>query len=174
MVQYFNPINNSDFFRLTSATLTNIPFEVFTPTIVDDGGDDGGGDDGGSGGTTGTFTFSRDGENQEWENLTSVNTGSGLLITAYEGAISTFPSLILSLPDDISPGTYAEDGDEIILRYQPSFSDFYLTTEGTVTVSAHDTEANTIQGTFSFTSTEALGTGVIEITNGSFDVNYIE
>lgn len=50
--------------------------------------------------------------------------------------------------------------------------DFFGSDSGTIEVTAHDPDANTVTGTFSFTSNN--GVEPLEVTNGFFDVTYVD
>jgi len=84
-------------------------------------------------------------------------------------------------PRDIEVGTYdlttsLIDGSEKFGQYTPEFgvSPTFISNPGTLTILNYDTEAGTIEGTFSFTGTDQLNQDptVYEITNGEFSLEF--
>jgi len=101
-------------------------------------------------------------------------------ITGYENG--SFPSIGISLPDDVTPGTYTTSawGSNKILynasQNTGSNADgSYSGTPGTIIVTSHNTSAKTIEGTFSCTAVPVTGSNATNnyaITNGVFSVEY--
>jgi Family of unknown function (DUF6252) len=80
----------------------------------------------------------------------------------------------LSMPSDITPGTYdfSQFGPYIGL-YLKGTSVFLGATSGKLIISEHNTATKTIKGTFNFTAEEVTGgTAVSQLTEGVFSVKY--
>lgn len=102
---------------------------------------------------------------------------STIAIVASENA--SFPSIGLNIPSDISSGTYNLSG--ILGTYKGLYNlgngqdDQFSASSGTLTITSHDTNADFIQGTFSFTASPNLGnssTNSFNITEGAFAISY--
>lgn len=98
---------------------------------------------------------------------------------------TTGQNMSLTLPPDITPGEYSfdfvPDTDSIIGQYIPNINDpatesfSSISTDSMLTITAHDTINNIIEGTFSFTAQPLVninGMEPIEITEGTFSVVY--
>lgn len=113
-------------------------------------------------------------------------TTNGLsFITINTNDNTTGENMSLTLPSDITPGEYTFDTfpgtDSIIGQYisninDPNAESFSSTSSGSMlTIIAHDTTNNIIEGTFSFSALPFVNTNnldPIEITEGSFFVVY--
>ncbi|MGB6038185.1 MAG: DUF6252 family protein, partial [Cryomorphaceae bacterium] len=104
-VQFFNPINNSDFIDLNNVTLTNIPYTVIAP---DTGGETGGGgpDDGGP--LVGTMSYTINGTEYTITAATGVNSAGVLALSGANPPLGN-PTLSISLSGLVEPGIYTFD-----------------------------------------------------------------
>ncbi len=96
---------------------------------------------------------------------------------------TTLQNIGISLPADIEVGTYDFDSlplpGSIIGQYSPelgSGSTQFVSIDGTITISAYDPVAGTMEGTFEFTAGDFLGQDptTYQITNGSFSVEIVD
>ena len=99
-------------------------------------------------------------------------------ITAAEN--SSFPSLGLSVPADITPGTYTFSQlspPQSSYNVGTNWDDMYSaeSNTGVLTITTHDESSDYISGTFSFTAIPNPGnsnTNSFEITEGEFSISY--
>ena len=94
----------------------------------------------------------------------------------------SFPSIAISVSDDVTPGTYATSAwgsNRIIYNVSQStttnLNGMYNASPGTIVVTSHNTSTKTIEGTFSCTAVPATGSSATNnyaITNGAFSVEY--
>ena len=85
--------------------------------------------------------------------------------------------LIFLLPDDITTGTYDLDNGPLgalAITYVSVDNIPLYPTSGTLEITKHNTTTNEFEGTFSFEASDMMNSTTASITNGSFDVNYIE
>ncbi len=107
---------------------------------------------------------------QEWNGIIS--------ITAAEN--SSFPSLGLNVPADITPGTYTFSQlspPQSSYNVGTNWDDMYSaeSNTGVLTITTHDESSDYISGTFSFTAIPNPGnsnTNSFEITEGEFSISY--
>lgn len=145
--------NNADSLYMRQGVIFQIPF----------GATLGGGAGGGSGNS---FQATIDGSNLN-PTLTVGNAGSGILIiTASNGN----GSVVLSMPDTVTPGTYALSG------VGSTYSAVYISgtnnaqaVSGNLIITAADATTNTITGTFDFMTGPPNN---FDVTNGSFNISY--
>jgi len=163
---YFNPVNNSDFFQLTDAT-----FDISyapppgAPVFVPGGG---------------TISFLRDGANQVYDNATGLLNENDIIVM--DGTVtsgSTFTSIQLAFTDTLDVDTFMIGSGQILLEatYLESVGvmfDAFSADSGSVIITTHDTINNNISGQFNFKALNDQGTDSIYITMGEFDMNYIE
>ncbi|MBI3134529.1 MAG: hypothetical protein HYZ14_07600 [Bacteroidetes bacterium] len=106
----------------------------------------------------------------------------------YSGKISitgsengSFPSIGLSVPSSVTPGTYSlspygsYNGLYNVANNANSMYSAASGSGGTVTITAHNTTDDTIEGTFQFTASPNIGstaTNSYAITEGTFAVEY--
>lgn len=91
------------------------------------------------------------------------------------GETGTGQAMQLFIPAATVAGTYDFDNG-FIGNYQRTDEDgdFGFAVSGSITITAHDTAAKTISGTFSFNTSEFLSDGsVFTITAGSFSTGYV-
>jgi|GEM_PF-4667081 len=170
-VQFFNPVNNSDFIELRDVTLTNIPYAVIAPD-TDGEPDDENPDDGGP--IVGTMNYTIDGTEYTITEATGVNS-AGVLALSGENPPLGNPTLNISLNGAVEPGIYTLEGSlNTSATVLQGVSQFFVANTGSVEVVTHDLTANTITGTFSFTATSFPSGDEINVSAGSFDIEYVE
>ncbi len=104
----------------------------------------------------------------------NVASASALGVIALSGDESDSDQHISFLfPNDISAGTYDLTAGEITPIYISEDGSTYMATSGTLEVTTHNTTTNKFKGTFSFEASDFV-MDTVSITNGSFDVTYIE
>lgn len=118
-------------------------------------------DGGGSSTNDGTLSATIDGAPFTPITVNATDTGNSLIIIGTSSSLS----ILLQLPADIEAGTYNLPSAGIDATYTENGVSTDASS-GSVTITAHDTAAGTISGTFSF---QAGATG---ITSGAFDVTY--
>ena len=83
--------------------------------------------------------------------------------------------ITISFDEDIAAGTYdiGELGDDVYATYTVD-GQYYVSLEGSITISKHDTSKNRVEGTFSFDAGDFFEEeeGVIKFTEGSFAITY--
>jgi hypothetical protein len=145
--------NNADSLYMRQGVIFQVPFGAAL------GG-------GAGGGGTNTFQATIDGSNLN-PTLSVGNAGSGILIiTASNGN----GSIILTMPDTVIPGTYTLSG--VGSTYSASYilgNDNAQAVSGSLIITAADSAANTITGTFDFMTGPPNN---FDITNGSFNISY--
>lgn len=145
--------NNTDSLYMRQGVIFQVPFGA----ALGDGADGGG---------TDTFQATIDGSNLN-PTLSVGNAGSGvLIITASNGNAS----IILTMPDTVTPGTYALSG--VGSTYSASYiigNDNAQAVSGNLIITAADPAANTITGTFDFMTGPPNN---FNVTNGSFNISY--
>jgi hypothetical protein len=109
-----------------------------------------------------------------FEEITAGAAQGTLAITGRNSITSQVPSISFTLDQDIEPGVYEIDGVETVANYTRSFSEIFITDSGSVEITAHDTAANSIQGSFSFRGINFFTSDTVLITNGTLDIDYIE
>jgi hypothetical protein len=162
-VKYFNPINNSDFFELTDAQFKNIVYDL-------EGDDPGMGNPG-----IGTISFTVGSTDYEFDMATGDAAGSTITLTGVTPPLSV-PSISLTMAQDIETGTYALDGTSSVTGlFVQSVTEFFAADSGSMEITAHDTINNNISGNFAFKGLlTSGGPDSIQVTNGAFEMNYIE
>ncbi len=90
-----------------------------------------------------------------------------------------FPIMTFSLPADIAPGSYELGGltsaNKTVLSFGILPDEQFEASAGTLNISTHDTDANFMRATFSFTAVASLGnTSLVEfdVADGEFVVSY--
>ena len=84
-------------------------------------------------------------------------------------------SIGLTLPDDITPGTYSLGTPGLSsygAQYNLDSSTFLSAESGTLTIEEHQVADKIIKGTFSFEASELAGSNTASITAGSFELTY--
>ena len=98
-----------------------------------------------------------------------------IIITSASADEST---VSLSLPSDVEAGTTLDLGtltQDYLANYLSADGTAYQAVEGSITITSHDTENNTIQGTFEYGAAQGLlNPAEIQITNGAFEATYTE
>ncbi len=129
------------------------------------------GDNGGGGAGDGTMQLDVDGNTWTPDVVTAA---SALGLIALSGEKSDSEQTIsFLLPNDITTGTYDLATGEITAIYIAENELAYFASTGTFEVTTHNTTTNKFEGTFNFEGSD-FGTGTVSITNGSFDVTYLE
>ena len=111
--------------------------------------------------------------NAEFVNGFIVGLGTNISIS---GSRANGDNVVVNFPIGAEAGdTFTVDGLEFVGSYDSSDGDATLATEGTITITAHNTEERTVSGTFSFVSDPIAGGGTsYNITQGSFSSSYTE
>ncbi len=93
----------------------------------------------------------------------------------------SFPSIGLSVPDNVVPGTYSMSpygSTKGLYNVANNANSMYSAASGsggTITVTVHNTTDDIIEGTFAFTATPNMGSTATDshaITNGTFEIEY--
>lgn len=147
----------------SSGSFTDIPFTG--DTEPGDGG-------GGGGGNEDSFSALIDGADFETQSIVAAETSGNILITATS---SSGNSLVINFSSSAMAGSSFEltAGSTNTGTYQTSGFQTYTATSGSIDITAHDTDANVVSGTFTFVATEFLGTNTISVTEGNFEVTYL-
>ncbi|MFT6998849.1 MAG: hypothetical protein ACJAQ4_002612 [Cryomorphaceae bacterium] len=89
------------------------------------------------------------------------------------GTSSSSPStsMTLTFSEDIAPGNYDLGNlfGAVTMAYTEG-SQFFFSDAGILIVTVNNTGTDEIQGTFSFSGSEFLGGGTVEVTDGSFNI----
>ncbi len=161
----FTGVRTTDFtlVQITEGIFTNIPYTEEAAATFNN-------------------TFDADIDGVEF-NPTLIYASSAFNMISITGSENgSFPSIGISLPNDVTPGTYVTSawGSNRIL-YNVSqmtganIDGSYVGNPGTITVTSHNTTAKTMEGTFSCTAIPVTGsnaTNNYSITNGSFSIEY--
>ena len=143
-------------------------------------------DDGGEQNNNAAFQMDVDGETVSFDATFVVaqmtNEGAYIAITAGNPTTGVGGAVAIGSvggdPDPLAEGTYMEsEEDNTSISYSfdgNSFGSFGEGGSGTVTITALDTSAKTISGTFSGVVTNLDGSVTYTITNGVFNVTYLE
>ncbi|MDB2494678.1 DUF6252 family protein [Flavobacteriaceae bacterium] len=137
----------------------------------------------GGGGTpiTDEFFAKVDGVNFDAESITtSLNTIAGVSVVKIVAVNELGEIIRIDIPEDTGVGTYAmeslSDGTKLISLFNPATVGENLTSNpGTISITKFNTFTGIIEATFEFTATDPLELDptVAEITEGSFEVDYI-
>jgi hypothetical protein len=137
----------------------------------------------GGGGTpiTDEFFAKVDGVNFDAESITtSLNTIAGISVVKIVAVNEIGEIIRIDIPEDTGVGTYAmeslSDGTKLISLFNPATIGENLTSNpGTINITKFNTFTGIIEATFEFTATDPLELDptVAEITEGSFEVDYI-
>ena len=137
----------------------------------------------GGGGTpiTDEFFAKVDGVNFDAESITtSLNTIAGVSVVKIVAVNELGEIIRIDIPEDTGVGTYAmeslSDGTKLISLFNPATVGENLTSNpGTINITKFNTFTGIIEATFEFTATDPLELDptVAEITEGSFEVDYI-
>ena len=150
---------------------TNAPLEGNFNDEIGTGDSTGGGSGGGA--STESFFAKVDGVEFVETMVTKMDFSGSLTIS---GSTSSSSALAITVPNTITPGSYSIDLTTYKGQYNNADVSPTVSTvadSGTITISAHDTTAKTIVGTFSFVSSPLMGTTPqYTITDGSFSVSY--
>ena len=101
------------------------------------------------------------------------------MFQAYQGNLGSFPDMVFQVDENITTGTYTNDGmfggahQFHYLTGSNSTSDSYYGdgATGEIVIANHDETNNIIEGTFSGTLYNSNGNSIV-ITNGSFGFDY--
>lgn len=129
-----------------------------------------------------TFFAKIDGVDYKPEFVTGfLSTGlNNILLTGNVGTDAE--TIQISVPSDIAVGTYTDINNALAntfiqMYYSPPNSnnadDDGFADTGSITITAHNTDSKTIEGTFSFVTRPAISSGISwVITEGSFKISY--
>ena len=153
--------------------ITNGMFNKISFTTEDEGG----------GGTpiNDVFFAKVDGIDFDAESVTTtLNEVAGVPVVKIVAVNELGEIMRIDIPEDTGLGTFdmesLSDGTKLISLYNPASIGENLTSNpGTITITKFNTFTGIIEATFSFTATDPLGVDptVAEITEGSFEVDYI-
>jgi hypothetical protein len=125
---------------------------------------------------TDTFRVKINGNSFSYNLLSGIRTFGmiGLSAANINGSLGT-PSVGLSVPDAVVPGSYAFDGFTYIGQYNPNDSTYMEADSGTVTILEHNPTTRRIRGNFHFEA-DTVFTGLpnpnIHLTEGYFSIRY--
>lgn len=130
---------------------------------------------------TDEFFAKVDGVNFDAESITtSLNTIAGVSVVKIVAVNELGEIIRIDIPEDTGVGTYAmeslSDGTKLISLFNPATVGENLTSNpGTINITKFNTFTGIIEATFEFTATDPLELDptVAEITEGSFEVDYI-
>ena len=151
-----NPENfNIETLAFTNGSFTNIPYSADVESPSDN-----------------SFFAKLDGNDFIPTNIMGYTAMNKISIVGRRGTVE---NIGITVPDDITPGTYSLNifGDNVgiyILDSSPSGT--FGADSGSVTISAHDVANGQITGTFHFTASMFGNTNTHTITEGSFDIGY--
>ncbi len=111
---------------------------------------------------------------------TSLNEIGGELVVKIVAVNNQGAVIRIDIPEELGVGTFAmeslSDGTKLISLYNPNTGGENLTSNpGTITITKFNTFTGIIEATFSFTATDPLEIDptIAEITEGSFEIDYI-
>lgn len=166
-VKYFNPINNSDFFELNNAQFRNLSYGSFIgPPVVTPG--------------TGTISFTQGGVDYlfEGEDVTAYIDSTLLPVIRMQGVTQPSPpetSISIAFETNIDTGSYILDGTTpLTAGVIKNLTEVFLADSGSLEVLFHDTINNDISGTFNFKGFSSVNDDSTYVTDGTFNVNYLE
>ena len=143
--------------NITQGVFTNIPYTTTAPPLT---GSD-------------TFRVKVNGVNFVYQLRVGLKAFGSVNISA--SASSGAPSVGLSLPDNVAPGTYLLDGGfTYIGQYNPSSTVFLASDSGRVTILSHDISNKRIRGNFNFLANTVF-TNLppnVQLTEGYFNMGY--
>lgn len=159
-VKYFNPINNSDFFELNNVQFRNLSYGLSGSAPQNPG--------------VGSISFTADGVDYSYDNATGEVIDSVITIIGFTPPLT--PSITISIGQSLEPGIYPLDGSASVDGlFVLSVTEFFSADTGRVEILMHDTLAKNITGNFNFLAVPNSGEGdSVQVTNGVFDMNYIE
>jgi hypothetical protein len=126
------------------------------------------------GGGSGTMTMDVDGISWLPEIVSGLSSYGILNLSGAD--LGTSKTISFRLPLSIAAGTYSLPFEgNFTVMFTKETNDIYMATDGWISIIKHDTATNEIEGTFEFEGNVlALPDSTIQITNGSFNINYIE
>lgn len=145
---------------ITGGAMMNLPFQLENFDIPDGGGNND------------QVSFAADGVNQTFESFIIQNAG-GFVIVQASADLGSLPSLQLSFSESLSAGTYdLSSFTSILFTYTAAAAadQFFTNSAGQLIVTSN-TNGN-IEGTFEFTGTNSDNSATVEITGGSFSIEY--
>ncbi len=83
-------------------------------------------------------------------------------------------NVVINFPISANAGdSYTVEGLQLVASYDDSNGDGFISSEGSLTITAHNVEARKVSGTFNFVGEALLAGGTTyTFTEGSFDVTY--
>jgi hypothetical protein len=153
---FYNLDGSLDLVVLQDGLFVDLPYTIEEPEL----------------GGAGTISFTANGSATILDQIFS-STSMGTVQAVGTSLSSPTTSMTLTFSEDIAPGNYDLGNlfGAVTMAYTEG-SQFFFSDAGTLTILANNTGTNEIQGTFSFSGSELLGSGTIEVTNGSFDIGY--
>ncbi len=165
---------------ITNGSFTSIPFTIDNSG----GGGGGGGGDGGDDPTDPVDSFFAlvDGDEFEDVELTVTQTEvGGVAMLNVLATTATGATMRIDIPKGVGVGTYEfasiSDGTELIALYDANTGGENLTSNpGTITITEYGNITGKLSATFEFRGTDPLNIdpSVVEITEGAFNVDFIE
>lgn len=140
---------------ITEGLFSNIPFATQPPAPA----------------ATDTFRVKIDGVAFNYNLLSGIKAFGMISISA---AKSPAPAVGITLPDNVTPGTYSFDIIDYVGQYNPSINTFLAADTGKVTILEHSVIAKRIRGNFHFLA-NAPFTHIppsAQLTEGYFSVKY--
>ncbi len=158
-----------DTLLVEAGEFTHLKYIDTTSNVGGGGGGTGGGGGGSSGCGSNMVSATIAGTPSDLTVANILNLSGIIVIQSVKS--STFENIQISMPETVTPGTYDMDASTYLGVYSKLTSSYSAET-GTITVTAHDTTAKTIKGSFAFTGKDPTTNNTIEISNGSFCVSY--
>jgi len=123
----------------------------------------------------GSFTAQINGTDYNAEFVNGFIVGLGTNI-AISGSEANGNNIVVNFPIGAAVGdTFTVEGLEFVGSYDASDGSGALSSEGTITITAHDPNARTVSGTFSFIAEPLASSGTTyNITEGSFSSSYTD
>lgn len=140
--------------NITTGVFTNVPYQT--------------------GISNGSNTFNVKIDNVNWVPTFITGYSSIGFINVEASGLGLDKSVLLFFPDTIMAGTYSLGGpNSFNAYYSPDTISTFIATNGTLSISSHNTTTKKIIGTFNFNAVDAIG-GVTthSITNGAFNIIY--
>lgn len=121
--------------------------------------------------TTDSFRVKVDGTPFVYNILAGIKTFGMLAVTASNNGA---PTVGITMPETVSPGTYAFDGFTYIGQYNASQTTFLAADTGHVTILEHNVTTKRIRGTFQFKANTPFTNAPpdVQLTEGYFSVIY--
>lgn len=116
--------------------------------------------------------------NPQFKSGVSLSTSTVILLT---GENNNGKIVQLTVPKNITPGVYTVTNNDpsvlgIYMQHTRSDNDgdFAMATDATLTIISHNQTTKTIKGTFSFTGRILNDNALITVSDGSFEIKYMQ